>query len=255
MPRVFPSALFLGPLIFGCAPRPIRPMGEPHHVVVLPGILGHTPGFERIPRIIDEELDDASVQVWNWTRIEPNIIPNPIGHIRAYSKNRARAKLLADQLTRCKREHPDVRVSVVALSGGTAIALFACDELPDDVKLDRIVLLSAAVSPDYDVAPALQHVEHGVVNYWSPRDRLVLKYGTSVFGTADRVHEPSAGYRGFNENTTAGVGAKGLTQIQWHPGLWKYRNSGGHAGAQEKAFIRECVVEWLRGDVLACGGP
>jgi pimeloyl-ACP methyl ester carboxylesterase len=247
------AAVFLCPLIAGCAPRAIEPTGQPRHVVCLPGILGRTPGFNRIPRIVDRELEGASVQVWDWTRIDPHWLPNPVGHIRDYEKNRKRARLLADQITRFRRQHPDVPLSIVALSGGTAIALFACEELPEDVKLDRIILLSAAVSPDYDLGPSLRHADNGIVSYFSPKDRLILKRGTRWFGTGDRVYIESAGFCGFNRDRACGQNCDQLTEIGWRPALWKqYRNSGGHAGAQEKRFIRNCVVRWLKGDLAAC---
>jgi hypothetical protein len=241
--------------VAGCAPRAIRPMGEPHHVVVLPGVLGHSPGFDRIPRIIDEELEDASVQIWNWKRIDALAALNPIRSLRDHTRNRARAKVLANHLTQCRRANPHLRTSLVALSGGAGVALFACEELPPDVMLDRVVLLSPAVSPGYDLTAAMAHTKSGIVNYYSRGDWFVLKRGTTTFGTADRVYGPAAGYQGFDHKAACPGCGDRLTQIEWHDGLRKLGASGGHASAQEKKFIRHCVVEWLRGNLTACDAP
>ncbi len=238
-------------------------MGEPHHVIVLPGILGHTPGLDRIRAAVVKEMPETSAQVWDWTKVEPHWFPNPIGHVREYGRNRARAKLLAEQIMRFKRDHPDVRLSIVALSGGTAIALFACEELsagaaasPQEAgpgkPLERIVLLSSGVSPGYDLRPALKQVESGIVNYWSRRDWLVLKRGTSLFGSLDRYYGPAAGQCGFDEAATCGGRCDGLTQIEWHRGMKGLGNRGGHAGSMARPFLRECVVQWLGGNLDAC---
>lgn len=249
--------LLLHPTLAGCrGPGEIQYSGQLRHVIVLPGILGHTPGLDRIRKAVESEIPEASAQVWNWTRIEPHWLPNPIGHIREYDKNRRRAALLAGHIAEFRREHPDVRLSIIGLSGGTAIALFACEELPPEVTLDRIILLSAAVSPEYDLRPALRRAENGIVSYYSRGDWLVLKRGTSRFGTGDRVYGPSAGYSGFDEPESCGDSCEKLTQIAWHADLARlYANSGGHAGGQERDFLRHCVMKWLEGDVSACAGP
>ncbi len=58
--------------------------------------------------------------------------------------------------------------------------------LPDDVSIDRLVLVAPAISPDYPLAAdVLPHVREFVVNYASERD-LQVGWGTRTFGTIDR---------------------------------------------------------------------
>jgi hypothetical protein len=240
-------------IITGCsAPGPFQYSGEPNHVIVLPGILGHTPDLERIRRLTDECLVGTSAQVWNWTRVKPHVIPNPVGHIVQHERNRYRADLLARYITEFRREHPDVRLSIVALSGGAAIAVFTLEALPEEITIDRLVLLSGAVSPEYDLTETLSRVEGDVVNYHSPRDRLILSWGTTVFGTGDRAHTAAAGNQGFNREQACPAGCDKMVQIQWHEGLRELGNRGGHVGSVASDFVRDCVVEWLRGNVNAC---
>jgi pimeloyl-ACP methyl ester carboxylesterase len=240
----------------GCAaPGPIHYSAEPNHVLVLPGILGHTPDLERIRRVTDERLVGTSAQVWDWTRIKPHVIPNPVAHIVQHERNRYRAHLLAQHITEFRREHPDVRLSIVALSGGAAIAVFTLEALPDEITIDRLVLLSGAVSPEYDLTQAWAHVERDVVNYHSPRDRLILDWGTTVFGTGDRVHSAAAGNAGFDTTRACPTGCDKMVQIEWHEGLRALGNRGTHVGSVAGDFVRECVVEWLRGNLNACAPP
>jgi len=241
------------PPLGGCAPKAIKFTAEPKHIIVLPGILGHTFWLDRIRKHADADLPDTSAQVWDWTRIKPHIIPNPIAHIMQYKRNCFRAKELAAQITEFHRQHPNVELSIVALSGGVPMAIFALEDLPDDVKIKRLVLLSGAISPHHDLTKALSHVEGEIVNYYSHGDWFVLKRGTTRFGTGDRVFEPSAGYAGFDRAAACPHGCDQLVQIEWRKEFRKkYGNGGGHAGSLPHRFIRECVVQWLAGNVGAC---
>jgi hypothetical protein len=216
------------------------------------GVLGHSHDLERIRRIADDELEGTSAQVWDWTRIKPHIFPNPVAHIMQYERNCFRAKRLAEQITCFRREHPDVKLSIVALSGGAPISVFSLEALPADVAIERLVLLSGAISPGYDLTKALAHVNQEVINYHSRRDWLILKWGTKMFGTGDRVRSQACGYSGFDTRRACPSGCDDLVQIEWHTGLRKFGNRGGHIGSVAREFIDECAVEWLRGNVQAC---
>src|SRR5262249_1403025 len=75
--------------------------------------------------------------------------PEDTGHLRR------KAAELAAEIRRLKAEQPDRPVFIVAKSGGTGLALAAAEQLPPET-LERIILLSAAVSPAYDLRPALR---------------------------------------------------------------------------------------------------
>src|SRR5262249_29072315 len=62
---------------------------------------------------------------------------------------RRKAAELAAEIRRLKAEQPDRPAFIVAKSGGTGLALAAAEQLPPET-LERIILLSAAVSPAYD---------------------------------------------------------------------------------------------------------
>src|SRR5207244_94004 len=66
---------------------------------------------------------------------------------------REKAGELAGLVLEYRAAHPDRPVYLLGHSGGAGVALAAAEMLPPG-SLERIVLLSAAVSPCYDLTPA-----------------------------------------------------------------------------------------------------
>jgi pimeloyl-ACP methyl ester carboxylesterase len=103
---------------------------------------------------------------------------------------------LAEAVRAIKKDDPHCPVFLVGHSAGAAVVLAAAAELPPET-LYRIILLSPAVSPAYDLRPALRATRGEVVVFHSPLDLFVLCWGTSTFGTTDRYYVPAAGMAGF----------------------------------------------------------
>jgi pimeloyl-ACP methyl ester carboxylesterase len=161
-----------------------------------------------------------------------------------------KANELAEQIKQLKEADGERPVCLVGKSGGTAVVLAAAEQLPADT-LQRIVLLSAAVSPDYDLRPALRASAGGIVSFHSPHDRLILGWGTKEFGTADRVYGPSAGLSGFqlppnNPDDEDCFLYERLVQVPWNPRMIKAGHFGTHLGTSLPAFLRVEVARWLR---------
>src|ERR1051325_312319 len=76
---------------------------------------------------------------------------------------------LASQILSFKETHPERPVYLLAKSGGAGLALLAAEQLPPNT-LERIVLLSAAVSPGYDLRGALRATRGEIVSFYSPFD-------------------------------------------------------------------------------------
>lgn len=132
----------------------------------------------------------------------------------------------------------------------------ALEHLPDGAA-DGAVLISPAVSPDYDLTRALRAVRREVVVFWSPLDLIVLGAGTRIFGTIDRVKTVSAGLVGFRppREPTAEQAAQyaKLRQVRWRPTMASTGYLGGHVGPDSPAFLRKYVVPLLRGDATPGG--
>ncbi len=160
----------------------------------------------------------------------------------------ARADELAALICRLKSEDPTRPVYVVGHSGGTGLALAAVERLPG-ATVERVVLLSAAVSPGYDLRPALRATRGEVVSYHSPLDLFWLGWGTTQFGTIDRVYAPSAGLLGFAE--PAGLDEEGrqlygrLVQVGWEPSRLLANHGGLHVSTILPGFLSRHVAPWL----------
>ncbi|QEH35341.1 hypothetical protein OJF2_38920 [Aquisphaera giovannonii] len=157
----------------------------------------------------------------------------------------ARAALLADSVRKFRADRPGEPVFLVAKSGGSAVAARALEQLPPG-SVERAILLAPALSPGYDLGPALRAVAREMVVFWSPLDVIVLGAGTLLFGTADRVRGPSAGLVGFRP-LAAQAGPLGkLRQVRWGPGMAATGNLGGHVGPDSPVFLRKYIVPLLR---------
>jgi len=236
MVRNFVGVFVCGLALFGAgcaAPKAIGP-ALAGHAIILPGIGGNNPAVARLAKMINNEVEDLSAEVWDWTRIEPTTI---LGDLVDAKRNRRRAKVLAGQLLAWRRNHPNARLYVTAHSGGAGIVLLACETLPADFKIERIVFLAAALSPQIDLSRAIQRSRRGVFNYYSSKDSWVLGLGTRLFGTTDRAHSKSAGLVGFDLPDDPRLAAK-LEQLAWEPSMRKSGNRGGHMGAFAPLFIR-----------------
>lgn len=160
---------------------------------------------------------------------------------------------------------PGAPVFLVGKSGGTGVAVRALEGLPGD-SVEAAVLLSSALSPEYDLSPALRAVRREMTNFWSPLDVFVLGVGTRVFGTIDRRNAVSAGLVGFRQpkglDDSGRVRYAKLRQIRWSPAMASTGYLGGHIGPDSPAFLRKYVlpsfeVGWQSGGAAGRGssGP
>jgi pimeloyl-ACP methyl ester carboxylesterase len=176
-----------------------------------------------------------------------------VGHVFKDLKDVQHLRAKAEELARLIREYhiryPGRPIFIVAKSGGTGLVLLAA-ELLEPASVERIVLLSAAVSADYDLRGSLIACKRGIVSFYSHNDQVVLNWGTRQFGTVDRVYGPSAGFQGFLVpnwlNTQERLLYNGLVQIPWNARMVLHGYTGSHAGTSFPSFLRAEVAPWLR---------
>ncbi len=218
----------------GCTVTRLAQSGmETGHVMILPGIGGSNRWIRSFQRIIHNESPGVSAEVWDWTDIEPTW---QLGDLIDLDRNLRRADALADSLVEWQNEHPGKRLYVAATSGGAGILLFACRKLPADFRLERVVLISPALSPDADLTPILSRSRKRMFFYRSPIDVLILGAGTLVFGTTDRRHVASAGMVGFRRKSDR------IEELVWQPKMIFQGNLGGHLGAFSPSFARKFLL-------------
>ena len=207
----------------------------------LPGIAG-----ERwVDLQMTSGLRDAGyvgpMQTYDWTENDPGL-----NALRAYKRNQAEAARVADLITSHYRADPKLRIILTAHSGGTGIVIWALEKLPADVKVDTVVLLSSALSPEYDLTSALSHVKGVCYSFYSENDVLVLATGTKLFGTIDGKYCESAGEFGFV--FPKGADAKQYEKLVQKPfdRAWmRYGNIGDHMGPMHRSFSAHILATLL----------
>ncbi len=170
-----------------------------------------------------------------------------------YRRNRVVAVRFARMLLAHRRAHPECRMNLLALSGGTGIAAYALEALRGREVLDTLVLACSALSPTYNLAPALRCVKRCYALV-SEGDNAVLGFWTRVFGTVDRCHSPAGGCVGFR--MPAGISAEDaalyqrMREIRWTPALRGLGQNSGHTGWLAHRFLQEHLLPLLAGTPL-----
>lgn len=166
-----------------------------------------------------------------------------IDHLADVDYKRTRARQLAAEIVAFAAIHPDAPIGLIAHSAGSAVAIFALEELPPNIKLHRIVLLGASISADYDLTSALAHVGDKLYVFVSPADPM-LSLAVPLVGTADRSTEPapSAGLNGFRlpngaSALTRQLYAERIETIPWRPDFATNGYRGGHFDVLNPDFV------------------
>jgi len=162
-----------------------------------------------------------------------------VDHLSSPDYKRNVAKGLADKVARHHERYPDDPIYLGGLSAGCAVVLYALEELPANVSVDQVVLLSNSASAGFDLGRALPHVRGRIYNCTSDRD-AVLRDLAANFGTADgkQVGTAIAGLIGL------GGGRYGdkVQNIAWRPEFAKYGHNGGHTDVVAAAFVARYVA-------------
>jgi pimeloyl-ACP methyl ester carboxylesterase len=139
---------------------------------------------------------------------------------------------------------PGEPLHLIGHSGGAAIIAYALARLSPAELVTSAVLLNAGLSPQYDLTTAISRTTAGLLAVSSYLDFFMLGFGTSLIGTMDRRHSPSAGMLGFWPPTA--IPYSRLHQWRWRPasvrtmGWW-----GWHLSAANRGLIA-AVANWLR---------
>jgi pimeloyl-ACP methyl ester carboxylesterase len=183
-----------------------------------------------------------------WTHGKGNILRDLQDTPHLVAKANELTRLILDY----KAEHPERPVYLIGRSTGAAIVLLAAGQLPD-ASLEKIILLASAVSPAYNLVPALRATRSELIAYRSDYDNFMLGWGTRTFGTADRVYTDSAGKAGFYlpaHDAMARLYYLRLVQVSWKPRLLWTGHYGAHLGVNAPLFLMHEVAPRLQLDAV-----
>ncbi|MDB5349671.1 MAG: hypothetical protein JWN86_918 [Planctomycetota bacterium] len=163
--------------------------------------------------------------------------------------HKVRSAEIVSEVEAFRAGKPRAPVYLVGKSGGTGMVVRALEALPEN-SVEAAVLLSSALSPEYDLSRALRAVRREMTLYWSPLDVFVLGVGTRVFGTIDGRKAVSAGLVGFRQpkdlDESGRLQYAKLKQIRWSPGMARTGYLGGHIGPDNPAFLKKYVLPLLQ---------
>jgi len=219
-------------------------------VLILPGIVGGAWVLGGVMRGLRRAGIDRAIDVFAWGR-------RPLGWWRNLTdlrSNQDQARRLADRLADASARRRGPGVVMVGFSGGSGFALLVADALPEGAALDRLILVSAAVSPSYDLKRALARSRRGVVSFYSRLDGFMLGGATTVFGTVDRRHGVSAGFVGFQDGQGRLRADPRLTQIGWRPSWMKFGHLGGHVGYLSRGWAQYVLAPQIDPAVVRAEG-
>jgi pimeloyl-ACP methyl ester carboxylesterase len=173
-------------------------------------------------------------------------------------RNRVMGARLARRMLAVRRAHPSARIHLAAFSGGAGVAVFALEALRGRALIETLILGCPALSPEYNLGPALRCVARAYALI-SERDRYLLGLGTSMFGTTDRQFCSAAGRVGFRIPPGADdrdrQSYEKLREIRWTPALKPDGHYGGHTGWLNQRFLARHLLPMLRGQALIRSQP
>jgi len=214
----------------------IAPPPRPY-LLHLPGIGGKRSIDRTLVKGLEEGGVDAEIEIYDWTGEDPGL-----SSLYAAQRNREEAAKVAAIITKLYRDDPRRKIYLTGHSGGTGIAVWALERLPDDVQVESLLLLASALSPTYDLSDALRHVRGKAVALSSTYDP-VLGIGTRMFGTIDGVKTDAAGRVGFQRPPGADEAqyAK-LVEVPYDRAWIELSHIGDHIGMMMRPFAREILA-------------
>lgn len=148
---------------------------------------------------------------------------------------------LAEYIRSYKQQYPNGEVNVIGLSAGTGVAVWACEDLQGDVKVNNVVLLGSSLDNEYDLSKALRSVKGKIYCYYSANDS-VLAGPMKVFGTIDgKFLVDGAGSVGFKYASRD----RRVVNIAWRPEFQRYGYAGGHTDSTSPEFVRAVLSSYV----------
>jgi hypothetical protein len=207
-------------------------------LIHLPGITGELSIDREFVRGMKQAGYQGESTIVDWTTGNLGIPA-----LYAEKHNTIESQKLADRIVQVRKDNPRGRIVLSSHSGGNGIAVWALEKLPDDVKVDNLLLLAPALSPEYDLSKALRHVNGHAYAFTSPYDIFILGAGTMLFRTMDGKRGDSAGRVGFVKPEGADATQYNkLVQEPYQSDWIKYGNIGDHIGVMSRRFVATVIA-------------
>lgn len=239
-PRTFgfgTRALAVSAILFcvGCTPSAPRSKGP--LVIVLDGA-GWSGSASRIKSGLREAGYRGEVRSYPWT----TFLGPASDHVLVEHKRR-KGRELAEYIQERRRHRPRDPLHVMGLSAGTAVAVFALEELPPGVTVDNVILLAPSISATYDLSDAIAHVRGFLYATSSPSDTILGGVTVAADGTPD----PPAGLYGFRipGRIKSYDAYTRVVNLPWRSVYADLGWNGSHTGATNEEFVASIIAPRL----------
>lgn len=148
---------------------------------------------------------------------------------------KARGADLGKEITKYLAKYPENQVSIICLSAGTGVGVWACEKVKPPAKVHSLVMLGSSISYNYDMTEALANIEGGVYVYYSSSD-MICQGPVRTLGTIDgKLGTEPAGLTGLRPR---GVKTDKIVNIPWSSKYDQYGWTGAHTDATSVPFVR-----------------
>lgn len=230
-------------LLTGCSTAPnVSRMANTSTLLVLNGIDGPGPWYNPLVNSLRDAHAADDVEMCNWGG--PLMVWANLSF--QFVHNQAERHLVK-RIAQCRQLSPDGRITLLGHSAGCGVILGALQRLPENTKVDTVVLLGPCVGREHDLSSALSHVTGIMHVFYSDRDMTLLS--TLLTGTYDYAWDGAAGHDGFTG--AAALPADLQAHLQQHPyeADWdQLGHAGGHFGYRKRPFVTAIVAPLAKGD-------
>jgi pimeloyl-ACP methyl ester carboxylesterase len=237
MPRfaAIPAAL-LAILAAGCATPVVAPRG-PNTVIVVPGIGGDGGVYAQVVHALQDAGSRDCLCVFNWG-CSWALFPITLSSSGLHHDTERR---LAQHVIQWRKDHPGSRIVLVGHSAGAGVIVGMLGRLDDSTTVGPVILLAPALSPDFDLRPALDHVTCIHV-FYSGGDWFWQGIGSTIFGGYDGVHRDGAGRKGFSLVQLSDDQKRKVVQHPWQPQWKDLGEDGGHFDWMSEPFVAKVLA-------------
>lgn len=152
---------------------------------------------------------------------------------------RAKGQQLGKEISQYLERYPGNPVNIIALSAGTGVAVWACENISSETGVQSLILLGSSLSSDYDMGPALANINQGIWVYYSRYDQI-LQGPVRTLGTIDgRIGVNPAGLVGLRYRSDK------VHNIPWSPRYERYGWSGAHTDATSEPMVRMILAKHI----------
>jgi pimeloyl-ACP methyl ester carboxylesterase len=218
------------------------------YTIILPGIEGRSYLNESIAFGLKDGGVPGGLEIYDWT---VGGASTWLLNLRWTSHNEKEAARIALKIKNYQDMYPGRPVSIIGHSGGGGMAVLALEHLAPEHKIDSVILLAPALTPDYDLRKALTRTRSGIWNYYSKYDVGFLQVGTYTFGNMDGGHARAAGAVGFVKPW--GMDRHGhevydrlLHQQEFTPQMAESGHYGLHTTWAKRAFVSKWLAPIVR---------